>query len=130
MSDTLPFRDKTNQFPNAAIREWKDIPPGDGARLIPSLTTVAKVSSSDWQLPRGQSGCVVPSISINALANSQLLGVVIRTDQMLDGVLPGGLLMIAPNTEVEHVVWHGERSTLTEARSFGGGSVRPERLPQ
>jgi hypothetical protein len=100
---------KTLKFLNTPMVEWKDIPPGDGARLLPCMTLVVKLSTKEWETPEHHKNCYPPPLTLEAMGNSQLLGVVIKTDQTRDDVLPGGLLLISPQEEVEHVVWHGLR---------------------
>jgi len=103
-------REKTLKFLSTPMCTWGEIPPGDGARLLPSMTLVVKLVPKMWGPPKYHDCCIVPELTIASLGNSQLVGVVIKTDQTRDDVLPGGLLLISPHVEVEHVVWHGERT--------------------
>jgi hypothetical protein len=110
MDESKEARERTLKFLSTPMVEWKDIPPGDGARLIPSMTLVVKLTTKEWEAPEYHKNCFVPPLTLEAMGHSQLLGVVIKTDQTRDGVLPGGLLLIAPQEEVEHVLWHGPRT--------------------
>jgi hypothetical protein len=99
---------KTLKFLNTPMCDWADIPPGDGARLIPSLTLVVKLTTKES--PALPVNCMAPPLTLEAMGNSRLLGVVIKTDQTRDDILPGAILLIAPNAECEHVLWHGPRT--------------------
>lgn len=98
------------RFLNAPMCTWGEIPPGDGARLLPSMTLVVKLNAEQWQMPEYHTNCFPADLAVESLGNAKLIGVVIKTDQTRHDVLPGGMLIIAPNAEVEHVTWHGERS--------------------
>jgi hypothetical protein len=98
MSDKL--RERAKRFLDAPMCLWRDIPPGDGARTIPNMTMVVRIDPACELADR-----LRPE-------EAKYLGVVIKTDQLQDGIAPGALLYVAPDAEVEHIVWHGPRTPV------------------
>lgn len=94
------YRDRALRFINTPMCLWRDIPPGDGARTIPTMTLVVRIDPT-CELANGL-----------RKEEAKYMGVVVKTDQLRDDIAPGSLIYVGPDTEVEHYVWHGLRSPL------------------
>lgn len=82
---------------------WKDVAPGEGARLSNGHLVVR--IAADSPLADG----LRPEEARHA-------GVLVKTDaKTCKECRPGFLIVIGPDTEVEKVVWHGDRTPLQEA---------------
>lgn len=80
---------------------WKDVAPGEGARLT-SGHLVVRIAP-DSPLADG----LRPD-------EAKHMGILVKTDGETKGAyLPGSLITIGPDTEVEHIVWHGWRTALS-----------------
>jgi hypothetical protein len=100
MSDEV--RERTLRFLHTPMCTWREIPPGDGARTIPNMTLVVRIDPT-CEMARGL-----------RQDEAKYLGVVVKTDQLREGIAPGALIYITPDTEVEHYVWHGNRTAINK----------------